>query len=545
MSEPVLAGDAGGRGSLLTRLFGQRRAPLKLLAVPRDHVQGDRTRGDQLLAGEFVHGPDRIALAGLDFAALGTASPLATDLHGFSWLRDLAAAASRDRGAGVATAVASRWLLAHGSKVDAAWRPELWGERLLFWLAYAPFLLSSPDANYRAALLNTAARGTRHLLSAADQAPPGLPRITAWCGLTASSLLLGGGVAGVAGAEGGLTRALATAQGEDGGLLSRSPGQQMLLLDRLALLRTAYAAARHQVPEALENAATAALAALGGVTLGDGRLSSWQGGNPGDAARVTALVEGCGLRTRPLRHPRSWGYHRLAALGTVVVVDAAPPPTPRMTRFGSASTLAFELSDGQQRLVVNCGGPGTLPTDLPLELVRALRSTAAHSTLTLSDTNSTAILPDGALGKGVTDVAVSRADADDFSRLEAEHDGYLRGFGLLHKRGLALGNDGKELRGLDRLSRGRGKLRKPVPFSIRFHLGPEVEAIRTADGLGAILRSPAAPPWSFRCRGATLEVEESVWMDGGGRLRSTLQLALSGEAAASGLEVGWQFRRSS
>ena len=61
----------------------------------------------------------------------------------------------------------------------------------------------------------------------------------------------------------------------------------------------------------------------------------------------------------------------MSALGTVVVLDAAPPPPAKMFR-GSASTLAFELSDGAQRLVVNCGGPGLLPTALSDELVQGL-----------------------------------------------------------------------------------------------------------------------------------------------------------------------------
>ncbi len=74
--------------------------------------------------------------------------------------------------------------------------------------------------------------------------------------------------------------------------------------------------------------------------------------------KLHALVEGCGLRARPLRQARGWGYHRLSALGTVLVIDAAPPPPPKMAPSGCASTLAFEMSDGAQRLVINCGGPG-------------------------------------------------------------------------------------------------------------------------------------------------------------------------------------------
>jgi uncharacterized heparinase superfamily protein len=214
--------------------------------------------------------------------------------------------------------------------------------------------------------------------------------------------------------------------------------------------------------------------------------------------------------------------------------------------MGCASTLALEMSDGAQRLVVNCGGPGPVPTELPDELVQALRTTAAHSTLVLGDTNSTAILPDGTLGRGVADVAIERSEDNDCSRLEASHDGYVKGFGLIHQRRISLGNDGKELRGEDRLvARGRRKIREAAPYTIRFHLAPGVEATVTADGMGAILRSTGAPPWNFRCRGAMLQVEESLFIDGRGQPVPTLQLVVVGEISGVGGEIAWQFRRSS
>ncbi len=531
---------------LFSRLFASGGQPLKLVAVPRDHVQGDRKRGDALLAGRFVLGNEAVQLTDLDFAALGVGNPVADTLQGFSWLRDLAAAASREKGARVAEALAGRWLLAHGTRVDDAWRPDLWGERILFWTAYAPYILSSRDAGYRSALLNTLVRGARHIEGNADKARPGIDRITAWSGLVAAGLLVQGGVPRVAKGESGLARALSNAQLEDGGLVSRTPYEQMLLVDRLSLLRAAYFAAKQSLPDAIEAAAAAALAALHGVTMGDGALSSWQGGNPGDAARLHALVEGCGLRARPLRQPRGWGFHRMSALGTVLVIDAAAPPPPKAASTGCASTLAFEMSDGVQRLVINCGGPAPLPTGLPNDLVEGLRTTAAHSTLIISDTNSTAIMPDGSLGKGAEDVTVERSEDNDCSRLEATHDGYVRGFGLVHKRSLMLGNDGKELRGADQMTpKGRRKIRDAVPYAIRFHLAPGVEPTITADGMGAILRSPGAPPWNFRCRGANLGIEESLMIDGRGQTVATTQMVIQGEVPAIGGEVAWQFRRSS
>ena len=533
------------RGSLLSRLKRSKQA-LKLVAVPRDHVHGERQRGEALLAGRFAVGAQSLSLKDLDFAKVGASGALAEQLQGFSWLRDLGAAASREKGARLAEAVVGRWLLAHGTKADEAWAPHLWGERILFWTAYAPYILSSSDSGYRSALLNTLARGARHLDANADKSPAGLQRITAWCGVVAAGLLVQGGVPRVARGEAGLARALASAQFDDGGLISRSPSEQTQLVDRFGLLRACYQAAKQTVPDGIEAAAQASLAALHGIMMGDGALSSWQSCGPGEAARLTALIEGCGLRARPLRNARGWGYQRMSALGTILVIDAAPPPPQKMAEHGCASTLAFELSDGSQRLVVNCGGPGPLPTELPDELVQGLRTTAAHSTLVLADTNSTNILDEGALGKGVDDVTIERSEDNDASRLEASHDGYVRGFGLIHKRSLMLGNDGKELRGADQLiAKGRKKIREAAPYAVRFHLAPGVEATITADGMGAILRSKGAPPWNFRCRGGNLATEESLWIDGRGRAQRTSQLVIVGEVSALGGEIGWQFRRTS
>ncbi|HXG98943.1 MAG TPA: heparinase II/III family protein [Sphingomicrobium sp.] len=543
-----MSGDVVSRlatPSLLSRLFGAGRQPLRLLAVPRDHVAGNRARGDALLAGRMTFGTETLGLKDIDFATLA-AGPLAREMQGFSWLRDLAASASREKGARLAEAIVGRWLIAHGSRLDGAWAPELWGSRIQFWTSYAPYILSSNDAGYRSALLNTLARGARHLDGHADKAPPGLPRITAWAGVVTAALTLQGGLPRLTRGESGLMRALSAAQFEDGGLMSRSPQEQMLLVDRLGLVRSAYFASKQTPSDALENAAAAALAALHGVTMGDGALSSWQGGNPGDPQQLAALVAGCGLRARPLRAARGWGYQRMSALGTVVVLDAAAPPPPAMTPNGCASTLAIEFSDGAQRLVVNCGGPGAVSSDLTVDLVTALRTTAAHSTLILDDSNSTAILADGNLGKGVTEVVTDRGEDNDTSRLEASHNGYVKGFGLVHQRRLALGNDGKELRGEDRLiAKGRRKIREAAPYAIRFHLAPGVEPTVTADGMGAILRSPGAPAWNFRCRGAMIEIEDSMVVDFRGEPHPTLQMVVIGEVSGTGGDIAWQFRRSS
>ncbi|HYN45164.1 MAG TPA: heparinase II/III family protein [Allosphingosinicella sp.] len=522
------------------------RVPLKLIAVPKDPIAGDKAAGEALLGGTFSHNGTEVPVEGFDFGTIGLPADFSAWLQSFAWLRDLSAAATRERGARSAEIVTRKWLAAHAEQVsEPAWRADLWGRRILFWTAYAPYILSSPDPVYRSSVLYALARGARHLERSADKALPGLPRMTAWSGVIAAALVVQGGPARLKSGEAGLTRALGVSMHDDGGLVSRSPAEQLAAVEILGQLRAVYIAARRDVPEWLSEALASAVGALLSVTLGDEALSSWQGGNMATRRRVAAAADGAGLIVRPLRQARGWGYQRLQARTTVLVFDAAPPPPPRSLGGACASTLAFELSDGPNRLIVNCGSAGEAKGALPPALVHALRTSAAHSTLTLGDCNSTAIHEDGSLGRGVAEVELVRDDTAGIGRVEASHDGYSRRYGLIHERRLNLSGDGAQLAGEDRLlATGRKRRTDAVPFAVRFHLAPQIEVTTTADGQGALLRSRGAV-WQFRCRGGQLSVEDSLWIDGEARPHATLQLVVAGESPAEGMTISWELKRAS
>lgn len=522
------------------------RFPVRLLAVPKDPIAGDKAAGEAMMKGRLFHAGESFPLRTIDLNDPAFSQRYSDHLQSFAWLRDLAAAGNRDRAYPIAERLARKWLEAYGSEVcERAWRADLWGRRILFWTAYAPYILQSKDLVFRSAILNTLARGARHLDKSAEKAPAGLPRVAAWIGLIASAMVVQGGPARLTRGEAGLIRALGITLHDDGGIVSRSPLEQIELVEMLGQLRAVYIAGRREMPEAIADFIGGAVSALLSVTLGDEALSSWQGGNMVSARRVNAAVEGSGVRARSLRQARGWGYHRLAARGSALVFDAAPPPCSRALSGGSASTLAFEFSDGHDRIIVNCGGVGVTATELPPELLLALRTTAAHSTLTLGDRNSTALNDDGTLGKGVGQVELSREDVAGTSKVEATHDGYVRRFGLVHQRTLTLSADGRQLHGQDSLiPQGRRRRAQALPFAVRFHLAPNVEVTTTADGQGALLRVRGGPAWQFRCKGGTLAVEDSLWIDGAARPNGSLQLVIAGETSREGTSVSWVLRRA-
>ena len=521
------------------------RYPLKLLAVPTDPMPGNRQSGQWMMSGTIRWRGESVAVDAVTFGDDAVSAPFSDYLHRFEWLRELAALGDRGACAPLAEQLMRAWLAKHGDTVsDSSWRPDLVGWRTLFWASHAPLILSSTDLVYRSSVLNSLARGARHLDRGADRAAQGNARLAAWAGIVAAGLLVPGGEPRRTFGEVGLQRAILSGFSEDGGVVSRSPVDQAEVIVLLSMLAQVYDARREQVPEFLAGVQLRAVAALHGVTLGDGALSSWQGSGPVSAENIAQIVAASGVRTRPLRQARDWGYQRMASGATVVVADAAPPPASRIGGGGSASTLAFELSDGNKRLIINCGGARGI-ANIATDLANGLRTTAAHSTLVIGDSNSTAIHNDGTLGAGVRAVELDRSELEGGSKIEASHDGYAKRFGFIHKRTLALSGNGRELRGEDvLLPAPRRRKAGGAVFAIRFHLAPGVEVTPTADGHAALLRIDRGPLWQFRCRGGALTVEESLWIDGTGRPVPTLQFVVSGSAPAGGATVDWLLKRA-
>jgi len=550
-----LAYRMGIPASLLTSPIGKKARP-RLLATVTNPVPGSRMNGTALRAGHFlVHGA-KTAISQVDFAGAGRLTPpLERLVHSFAWLADLEASAPREQAAPIAERILSGWLDANPQPPSRPGKGPAWGlantgARTLNWLVHAPLVFSGIDKELRTRALTMLALTARWLDRHVHGAEDKLAEVAGWCGIVAAGLLMPDGKPRRLYGEAGLLRALGDMVGDDGGTLSRSPLGQMEAIELLVKLRACYAAVDRDPPEALDGVIALLVPPLLALTHSDGSLGSWQGSWAIAADELAALVEASGVRTRPLRDVRQWGYQRVVADKHVLLFDAAPPPMPRHARSGCASTLAFEFSTaGGQRLIVNCGGSACAGGLVPVRLEQGLRATAAHSTLVLDDANSTAVLINGHIGAGVSQVDIERRTLEGdrnggATRLEASHDGYDARYGLTHRRILILRDDGTELRGEDLLvPTGRKGKRGKVAFAIRFHLGPGIELGLSPDGQGVSMALPDGGYWQFRAGSGEVSIEDSIWVDGQGRPVPVQQLVLQGLVSRGGGNFAWLLKK--
>jgi uncharacterized heparinase superfamily protein len=552
-----LAYRLGVPGHALATPF--RRPPtIRVLATVEKAVPGDRMAGTALRAGHFIVNGAKHAIGQVDFAASGRVNPgMERLLHGFHWLADLAASAPRADCIALAERITGLWLDANRDVgKGAAWDTEHAGWRLLAWLVHAPLVLAGQNKGLKTRLLSQIEETASWLDRKVPREAADMGAVVGWAALVAAGLLLPNGRPRRLYAEAGLLRALGDCVGEDGGVLSRCPQAQMDLIRLLTDLIACYEAAEQEPLPALIVMRELLVPPLLSLRHGDGGLGNWQGQGAIRADSVAALIAASGVRTRPLINVEHWGFQRLRAGDTQVQFDAAPPPRARHGRTGCASTLAFELSDGPARLIVNCGGAALAGGLVPSRIGQGLRATAAFSTLVLDNANSTAVLLHGKLGKGVELVEIERRMVEQrgrqATRIEAAHDGYASRFGLTHRRVLTLSADGTQLAGEDILvpTSNKGK-RGKISFAIRFHLGRGVEVQLTPDRRGAMLLLPDGRLWQFRLGSdtgggeeITLAAEDSLWVDGDGRPHATQQLVIEGLALRSGGHFSWLLRKT-
>jgi uncharacterized heparinase superfamily protein len=548
--------------------------PRALTHTPIDPWPGDAARGRAIIGGAFTFAgrSHRVAAPGEGtgpgtglWSPAGAGVDWLTQLHGFSWLRDLRVAGGETAREAARNLVAD-WIRHHQRWRRRPWRPDILATRITAWIASADVITQGAEPAFEQAFIKSLARQGRYLLRTGAGGLSGARRLTVLKGqVFAAAALFGGGRR--------LRRALVQLERElerqvlgDGGHIERSPAQQFSVLRDLVDIRSVLLSVGHDVPHALQRAIDRMAPMLRFFRHGDGGLALFNDSGEGEAWLNDMVLTRAEAPGKPLASTPHSGFERVAINRTLIICDmgASPPPGARDHAF--AGTLSFEMSIGKERLVVNCGGgPG-----LSAGWRQGLRATAAHSTLTLGDTNSTEILEapgrGSEIGKHPEKVTKSRAEAEGATWLDGNHDGYVRGFGLIHRRRLWIAAGGEEVRGEDHLyppghdadaprpgpqpEKRKGlwpwRRGRPRVFTLRFHLHPGVKASLVQEGQAVLLRLPSGAGWRFRAEGANVALEESIYV-GGGDMKRTNQIVISGGVTAAGARPGaavqWAFSR--
>jgi len=143
-------------------------------------------------------------------------------------------------------------------------------------------------------------------------------------------------------------------------------------------------------------------------------------------------------------------------------------------------------------------------------------------------------------------------------KAELSHDGFQRTHGLTHARTIEVAEDGRGLIGEDlittlsagdeaRFDRALDMTSlQGIPYAVRFHLHPDVEAALDMGGAAVSLALKSGEIWIFRHDSvAEMSIQPSVYLENGRiKPRSAKQVVLSGVAMAYATRVRWSLAKA-
>ena len=440
------------------------------------------------------------------------------DLHGFTWLDDLAA-----RGDKAAIEIAQKWIFSwiekYGSGSGAGWTPNLTGRRLIRLIHHEEIILhdlSEKKINiyfrfiYKQANFLSKRFYKTHEINMNFEAIVGL----IYCGLYVE-----GFDSFITVATEYLSRECRDKIDEDGGILSRNPEELLEIFTYLVWVAHGLHDADWTPSQAHIEAINRIAPTLRHLRHINGSLCRFNGSlgkYSGELDRYLFLSGNKKKTTKILK----MGYARLEGGRTSIIQDAGSLPNLFQSNLAHASVLGFELTHGRQPLVVNCGSGANFGRDW----CKAGRATQSHSTFCVKGQSSAKLTRSLSynskltefLSQGPTEVVINKSKVRGGTELTVSHDAYASKFAVNLERKLELSDNGEILIGNDQIAmlstRDRSKEISfhDLEYEVRFQFHPEV-TVQILDNDMVKINSKFAGVWILKALNLTPSIQPSYY----------------------------------
>ena len=183
------------------------------------------------------------------------------------------------------------------------------------------------------------------------------------------------------------------------------------------------------------------------------------------------------------RELTSAGFQRIDTKNTTFIIDCGVPINYNATYKAHSCTTAFELSYKKNRIINN----SMFGINEKLN-----KTTAAHSTLTLNNTNSYKILKNNHLSRVPSKIKVKRVERYGANFIEIENYGYKNQYDAIHKRIIYIDKNGTDIRGEDNIY-----CPMEINYDLRFYLDSKIKTLITNNEKNAVLKLPNGIGWKF------------------------------------------------
>ena len=201
-----------------------------------------------------------------------------------------------------------------------------------------------------------------------------------------------------------------------------------------------------------------------------------------------------------------------------------------------ASTLSFELSFSNEKIISNCGSFNKKNK----KSLDYFRYSAAHSTIILNNTNISELVENKSYKRIPKKIEFEMRETDSILSWKGGHDGYKNNLKKIVKRQIIINKLNSVISGKDEIVT-LGINKDKTLFSIRFHLTPICKTLLTRGKMSVIIKTKNSS-YLFKSNNE-INIEESIFVDQFNKTVKTSQIVISGFSYNSKKIINWNISK--
>ena len=231
---------------------------------------------------------------------------------------------------------------------------------------------------------------------------------------------------------------------------------------------------------------------------------------------------------------------------TTLYFDSGEPPNYKVSKDYQSGPLSFEYSSDKDKIITNCGYGRKISKKIQI----LSKFTSGQSTLCIDDTSVVKFKKNNLINKVYGSTIsntfkifdVERKENKENIEISATHNAYLEKFGYLHKRKINFYKKSSSIDGSDYLIKKHGS--SDVNFSIRFHLYPGINTVKTLSGKSILLQTNGNKAWVFSSDELAIDLEKSLFF-GRNKALSNKCIVIYGKTMDRDVNINWKLKKAS
>ncbi len=511
----------------------EKRASPKMLFSPEDYWGGDSEVGQKIIDGYINFYGESFSFKKNIWETNQASEFWNGQLHSFDWLRDVRAVGTNKARVFVRFNILE-WLKKNKNWDNSSWKNDILARRIINLLGNLSFYFNTAEDEFQIKLAKNINKQALFLHDLQLEKILRKNRIFVIKALILSSLTFENLKNKLSLGLNWLDKIISEDLFEDGMHYSRSPSEHFFFLRSLIDIKNYLGTFRILIPKNLNSKISVMTSILKFFRIGDGQLGIFNNYENISNTMIEKVIKRANSKIKTPNQLAFSGFQRISENRLTLIMDCGEPPKEKTY----ASSLSFELSHGGEKIVVNSGSPYVNNR----RWNDSMRSTAAHSTVSVNDINSSDIFFNKDTTTRLAKVKSERLQDKDSFWINSAHDGYEKVFGIIHCRKIHIDCKNLIIRGEDFfLKSSKKKSMIPKKIYIRFHIHPSVRLSVTSSKKKAVLMLKNNLGWEFISSEPKIKIKEGIYLGENKIVEKNNNILISDEYKDE-KKIKWLFR---